>query len=76
MEFPETIEEFIEQYSFKDEKQIYTNGSVLLPVFRVKQMIDHYFFLNLKQYQIPFAQFTKRLNFQQTTTLYYDEGGE
>ena len=43
MEFPETIEEFIEQYSFKDEKQIYTNGSVLLPVFRVKQMIDHYF---------------------------------
>lgn len=42
MEFPETIEEFIEQYSFKDEKQIYTNGSVLLPVFRVKQMIDHY----------------------------------
>lgn len=46
MEFPETIEEFIEQYSFKDEKQIYTNGSVLLPVFRVKQMIDHYFYKN------------------------------
>lgn len=43
MEFPKTIEEFIEKYSFKDEKQIYTNGSVLLPVFRVKQMIDHYF---------------------------------
>lgn len=43
MSFPDTVEEFIEQYSFKDEKQIYTNGSVLLPVFRVKQMIDHYF---------------------------------
>lgn len=46
MEFPETIEEFIEQYSFKDKEQIYTNGSVLMPVFRVKQMIDHYFSKN------------------------------
>lgn len=46
MEFPETIEEFIEQYSFKDKEQIYTNGSVLMPVFRVKQMIDHYFYKN------------------------------
>lgn len=46
MEFPETIEEFIEQYSFKDKEQIYTNGSVLMHVFRVKQMIDHYFYKN------------------------------
>lgn len=46
MEFPETIEEFIEHYSFKDKEQIYTNGSVLMPVFRVKQMIDHYFSKN------------------------------
>lgn len=39
MEFPNTIKEFINQYSFKDEKEIYTNGSELIPVFRVMQEI-------------------------------------
>lgn len=43
MAFPKTAYEFIEQYSFKDEKQEYTNGAVLIPVFRVKQMVEHYF---------------------------------
>lgn len=42
MEFPNTIKEFINQYSFKDEKEIYTNGSELIPVFRVMQAIEHY----------------------------------
>lgn len=42
MEFPETPEEFIKQCSFKDKEEIYTNGSELIPVFRVKQMLDHY----------------------------------
>lgn len=43
MSFPETPEEFINIYSFRDKKEEYTNGSELIPVFRVKQMIDHYF---------------------------------
>ena len=43
MTFPKTAGEFIEQYSFKDEKQEYTNGAELIPVFRVEQMIEHYF---------------------------------
>ena len=43
MAFPKTAYEFIEQYSFKDEKQEYTNGAVLIPVFRVKHMVEHYF---------------------------------
>ena len=35
MMFPETIEEFIDQYKFIDTDQIYTNGSELIQVFRV-----------------------------------------
>lgn len=36
-------EEFIETYCFIDKEQIYTNGSKLIPVFRVEQMLDHYY---------------------------------
>lgn len=43
MAFPKTAEEFIEQYKFTDTKQEYTNGAELIPVFRVKQMLEHYF---------------------------------
>ena len=42
MNYPETIEEFIKQYSFKDTEEIYTNGAELIPVFRVMQAIEHY----------------------------------
>lgn len=42
MNFPERIEDFIEQYSFRDDERTYTNGSMLIPVFRVKQAIEHY----------------------------------
>ena len=42
MAFPETLEEFLEQYQFKDAEEIYTNGSMLIPVFRVKQWAEHY----------------------------------
>lgn len=42
MTFPEKWEDFIKQYSFKDTKGIYTNYSELVPIFRVKQMMDHY----------------------------------
>ena len=31
--------EFIESYAFKDDKEVYTNGTVLVPLFRVKQAI-------------------------------------
>lgn len=43
MTFPKTAYDFIKQYSFKDEKQEYTNGAELISVFRVKQMMEHYF---------------------------------
>ena len=41
MEFPETFEEFAKEYGFKDDKEVYTNGSDLIPVFRVKQWLEH-----------------------------------
>ena len=42
MIFPDTVEEFIEQYKVKDDKEIYTNGVDLLPVFRIKQWMYHH----------------------------------
>ena len=42
MQFPETFEEFVNQYSFKDKKEIYTNGAELIPSFRVEQGIEYY----------------------------------
>ena len=39
MEFPKTFEEFAEYYGFKDDKKVYTNGSDLIQILRVKQWI-------------------------------------
>ena len=41
MTFPETVEEFMEQYKITDTEQIYTNGTELVPIFRMKQWFDH-----------------------------------
>jgi len=43
MNFPDSWEDFIKDYQFKDSDEVYTNGSDLIPVFRVMQMIEHYF---------------------------------
>lgn len=42
MEFPKTMKEFIDSYSFKDKEEAYTNGAELVPVFRVEQAFEHY----------------------------------
>ena len=41
MAFPETVEEFMEQYKITDRKQVYTNGAELVSIFRMKQWFDH-----------------------------------
>ena len=43
MTFPKTVQEFIEQYSITDKEHVYTNGAVLIPVYRVEQMLEHYY---------------------------------
>ena len=42
MNFPERWEDFLHDYEFEDDRRIYTNGSKLIPSFRVKQMMEHY----------------------------------
>ena len=41
MTFPKTFEEFAEQYKIVDNKEVYTNGTELIPIFRVKQWLEH-----------------------------------
>lgn len=41
MSFPENWSDFLNDYSFDDSKEVYTNGSRLIPVFRVEQLIEH-----------------------------------
>lgn len=41
MDFPKTFDEFANIYGFKDKDEVYTNGSELIPVFRVKQWFEH-----------------------------------
>lgn len=37
MEFPETVEEFMEKYKTVDTEQVYSNGTEYVPIFRMKQ---------------------------------------
>lgn len=43
MQFPETIEEFLDNYCFTDKDKVYTNGSELIQRFRIEQALEHYF---------------------------------
>ena len=43
MQFPESWKQFLHDYEFRDSSMEYTNGSMLVPFFRVEQMIEHYF---------------------------------
>lgn len=40
MQFPETVDEFMQQYKITDTKQVYTNGTELVPIFRMKQWFE------------------------------------
>lgn len=42
MSFPKEPMDFIKGYSFVDSDEVYTNGSELVPLFRVEQMLEHY----------------------------------
>ena len=41
MNFPKIFDEFAEQYKIVDEKQVYTNGTEMIPIFRVIQWLEH-----------------------------------
>ena len=42
MMFPNDWAKFLEDYSFRDSEEVYTNGARLIPTFRVEQMMKHY----------------------------------
>jgi len=42
MSFPPTWQDFVAQYQFRDSEEVYTNGSKLVQVFRIEQMMEHY----------------------------------
>ena len=41
MTFPDTVEEFMEQYKIIDTKQVYTNGTEFVPIYRMRQWFQH-----------------------------------
>lgn len=41
MEFPDTVEEFMEQHKTVDTEQIYSNGIEFVPIFRMNQWFEH-----------------------------------
>lgn len=48
MEFPDTVEEYMEQYKIVDTEEVYTNGIALVPVFRMKQWFAHEKIIRMK----------------------------
>lgn len=40
--FPTTVDEFMEQYKIIDTEHVYTNGSALVPIFRMQQWFDQH----------------------------------
>ena len=41
MNFPDTVEEFMEQYKVVDTEQVYTNGTEFVLIYRMKQWFEH-----------------------------------
>lgn len=51
MQFPKTVEEFMQQYKITDTQQVYTNGTELVPISRMKQWFEAH-----KQRWIPCSE--------------------
>ena len=41
MEFPDTVEEFMEEYKMVDKHEVYSNGIEYVPIFRMEQWFEH-----------------------------------
>ena len=40
-DFPETVEEFMDEYKMVDTEEVYSNGTEYVPIFRMKQWFEH-----------------------------------
>lgn len=43
MQFPNSVEEFMESYKMVDRDEVYSNGTEYVPIFRMRQWLDHLF---------------------------------
>lgn len=66
MQFPETVEEFMQHHKVTDTRHVYTNGTELVPIFRMKQWFDAH-----KQCWIPCSE---RLPEDEDLVLTYKNG--
>lgn len=41
MTFPESVEEFMEQYKMTDTEQVYSNGTEYVPIYRMRQWFEN-----------------------------------
>ncbi len=41
MNFPDTVDEFMDMYKIVDVEDVYTNGIDMIPIFRMRQWLDH-----------------------------------
>ena len=41
MDFPKTVEEFMEMYKMVDADEVYSNGTEYVPIYRMKQWFEH-----------------------------------
>jgi hypothetical protein len=63
MTFPATFDEFAEKYKIVDSKEVYTNGTELVPIFRVKQWLEHGIVLNKEYYLKKIYELEKEREF-------------
>ena len=56
MMFPNDWAKFLEDYSFRDSDEVYTNGARLIPTFRVEQMMEHYLRKAVAENWIPVTE--------------------
>ena len=61
MSFPKTLDEFMEQYKIVDTEQVYTNGTELVPIFRIKQWEDAHQQKTATEKQKAYAKYLVRL---------------
>lgn len=66
MQFPETVEEFMQQYKITDTQQVYTNGTELVPIFRMKQWFEAH-----KQCWIPCSERMPETNGEDASYFVY-----
>ena len=41
MTFPDTVEEFMDSYKIVDTEQVYTNGTEMVSIYRMRQWFQH-----------------------------------